>query len=111
MNMKNKDVLKLNEYDHVYENEEEIELEKSFGSSEQIEDELGFISKSSPQIIFNKEIIEQSTQDLNQNVIKQTCAFPTKKSSSLDDYLSHELFGFGVNKKVYDNFFAFFLKI
>lgn len=106
--MKNKDVLKLNEYDHVYENEEEIEFEKSFGSIEQIEDELVSISKSSPQIVFNKEIIEQSTRDLNQNVIKQTCAFPTIKSSHLDDHLSYELFGFGVNKKVYDNFFAFF---
>lgn len=98
--MKNKDVFKLNEYDHVYENEEEIELEKSFGSIEQIEDELGFVSKSSPQIIFNKEIIEQSTHDLNQNAIKPTCVLPTIKSSSLDDHLSHELFGFGANKKV-----------
>lgn len=107
--MKNKDLKKFIEYDSIYENEEEVELEKSLGSIEQVEDELGFPTKSSPQIVYNKEIVEQSTQDLNQNELKSTCAFPTIKSSSMDDHLSYELYGFGANRKV-DNNFSFFSK-
>jgi len=92
------------EYDDENENEnqEDIELEKYILS----EEENGFFSKTTLSAPIKKDINEES-EYLFDSIKSEVCSLlPTELDN--DDYLSHEIFGFGANKKVHNNFYLFF---
>lgn len=102
-----KDKNKKNEkydYDNIYENEEEmVEIEKdnlSMNSNEMVENEQEIIYDKtfSISMTVNKKNINEESDVLE--LKKSLCIYPP----SIDGYLSHEMIGFGANKKVHSNF-------
>ncbi|XP_022171447.1 radial spoke head protein 4 homolog A-like [Myzus persicae] len=81
---------------HDYENEnenEDVELEKYILS----EEENGYLSRTA-SVPISKDINDES--DVFDSLRSEECSFPPTELDN-DDYLSHEIFGFGANKKSY----------
>ncbi|XP_025208612.1 radial spoke head protein 4 homolog A-like [Melanaphis sacchari] len=87
----------LNDYDNENENEnqEEVELEKYILS----EEENGLFSKTTLSAPTSKHINDES-EFLFDSMKSEVCSFLPIELDN-DDYLSHEIFGFGANKKSY----------
>lgn len=84
---------------HDYENEnenEDVELEKYILS----EEENGYLSRTA-SVPISKDINDES--DVFDSLRSEECSFPPTELDN-DDYLSHEIFGFGANKKVHNVF-------
>ncbi|KAF0764875.1 radial spoke head protein 6 A-like [Aphis craccivora] len=77
------------------ENQEDVELEKYILS----EEENGFFSKTTLSTPIKKDINEES-EYLFDSIKSEVCSLLSTELHN-DDYLSHEIFGFGANKKSY----------
>jgi len=85
------------ENENENENQEDVELEKYILS----EEENGYFSRTPLSGLISKDINgELEGFDSLKSV---ECSFPPTELGS-DDYLSHEIFGFGSNKKVHNMF-------
>jgi len=96
------------DYDNENENEnqEEVELEKYILSEEENE----FFSKTTLSSQIRKDINDESDEFLFDSLKSEVCSFlPVERDDDDDDYLSHEIFGFGANKKVHNIFCPLFL--
>ncbi|XP_026819794.1 radial spoke head protein 6 homolog A-like [Rhopalosiphum maidis] len=86
------------DYDNENENQEEVELEKYILSDEENE----FFSKTTVSSQIHKDINDESDEFLFDSLKSEVCSFlPAERGDDDDDYLSHEIFGFGANKKSY----------
>jgi len=90
-----------NENENENENQEDVELEKYILS----EEENGYFSKTTFSAPTSKDINDES--EAFDSLKSVECSFPPTEFDN-DGYLSHEIFGFGANKKVRNIIFANF---
>jgi len=84
----------LHDYENDNENQEDVELEKYILS----EEENGYFSRTTLSGLISKGINDEL--EGFDSIKSVECSFPPTELGS-DDYLSHEIFGFGANKKVH----------
>jgi len=77
------------------ENQEYAELEKYILS----EEENGYFSRTTLSVPMSKDINDES--EGFDSLTSVECSFPPTELDN-DEYLSHEIFGFGANKKVHN---------
>ncbi|CAI6354534.1 unnamed protein product [Macrosiphum euphorbiae] len=82
------------DYENDNENQEDVELEKYILS----EEENGYFSRTTLSGLISKGINDEL--EGFDSIKSVECSFPATELGS-DDYLSHEIFGFGANKKSY----------
>lgn len=97
----------LNDYENMYENEEEIDLEKDTLSLEEQYDKYNYFPKSKISIPLSVQKKSTNKTDIDSQKSKPRC-FPPPEHNT-DDQLSYEMFGFGANKKVHSTKSIFFL--
>jgi len=85
------------ENENESENQEDVELEKYILS----EEENGYFSRLTLSGLINKDINDESEGFDSLKSVE--CSFPPTELDN-DDHLSHEIFGFGANKKVHSIF-------
>jgi len=81
------------------ENQEDVELEKYILS----EEENGYFSRTTLSGLISKGMNDELEGFDSLKSVE--CSFPLTELGS-DDYLSHEIFGFGANKKVHKKCFS-----
>lgn len=94
----------MEDYENMYENEEEIDIEKDTLS---LEEQYDYFPKSKSFVPVSVQKKSTNRTNTDSQKSKPRC-FPPTEEPNMDNQLSYEMFGFGANKKVNSTFFNFF---